>query len=233
MIKSKKGNSEPREQIEAGLHVARCFQMIEIGTVDWEYKGQPKSTPKVRLSFELPNEMRTFDEDKGEQPMVIDKEYSLYMVNKANLRKDLEAWRGKAFTEQEADDFDITNLLGIPCMLTIQHRTAKNGNDYANIVAIAPLMKGMECPKQINPTIEFNYSDKFDTEFVASLPDFIKNVMRETPEYKDRVGALHSIEEEKKMDATMDKIIGSEDSNDLPFIITILLSVGSIASMLV
>lgn len=48
--------------------------------------------------MELPTELRVFSEKKGEQPLVIDKEYTLSMAEKSNLRKDLKLWRGKEFT---------------------------------------------------------------------------------------------------------------------------------------
>ena len=80
-------NSTKKEIVPSGTHIARCYSMIHIGTVEWEYNGEQKFSNKVRLTFELPNEMREFS---GEQkPMVISKEYTLTMHEKSNLRKDI------------------------------------------------------------------------------------------------------------------------------------------------
>lgn len=222
MIKSKSGGSTQRELIPQGMHVARCYSMVHVGTVQWEYLGEVKHTDKVRITWELPNLTKVFKEENGEQPFVISKEYTLSMNEKANLRKDLENWRAKGFTEQEADDFDITKLLGVPCTLNIVHREAKNGNIYDNIGMVNPLMQGTECPPQVNPSVEFNYDDKFDLNWLRDQPDFIKDMIKGTPEYKGRIAELESMEQGNKMDAQMDDAIkhdanvgSSEDS--LPF----------------
>src|SRR5688572_24954203 len=87
------------ELVPAGNHIARCFQMIEIGTMTEEVMGKPKKLYKVRVTWELPAEQKVFDEAKGSQPFSISKKYTLSMHEKSNMRKDLESWRGKGFTE--------------------------------------------------------------------------------------------------------------------------------------
>jgi len=174
--------STPREIIPAGNHVARCYSMIQIGTVVDEWMGKTKEVPKVRIGWELPMELRTFDENKGPQPMVLSREYNLYLYEKANLRKDLESWRGKAFTEEEVKAFDITKLMGVSCMVNVIHAT-KDGKTYANISGITPMPKGMNCPPQINPAFILSY-DSWDVEKFNTLPDFIKAKMVTSVEYK-------------------------------------------------
>lgn len=177
--------SKPREIIPAGNYVARCYSMIHIGTVEEDYMGEIKHLNKVRVTWELPLETRVFDEAKGEQPMVISKEYTLSMHEKSNLRKDLENWRGKTFTEEQAAHFDITKLLGIPCMLSIIHKTSKTSQStYAIISGIAAMPKGVECPLQHNETFEFNYEDKFDENVLNAMPDFIKDKIKSSAEYR-------------------------------------------------
>ncbi len=235
MIKAKVGGGQPRELIPSGSHIARCYEMIHIGTVKEMYMGEEKMINKIRISFELPNEMRVFNEEKGEQPMVTSREFTLSMHEKSNLRGLLQNWRGKAFTEQEADDFDVTTLLGVPCMLSVVHVEAKNGNTYANIGGISGVPKGIPVADQINPTVEFNYEEKFNTDFIDQLPSFIKDKIMASLEYKGRMAELSQEETKKKvveLDNEMDTAtIGDQD--DLPFIITALLGVGSIVSMLV
>ena len=114
-----------RELIPAGNYIARCYQMIEIGTVEEIIIGEKKTLRKVRIGWELPDELRVFNPEKGEQPCVISQEFTLSMNEKANLRKMLASWRGKDFTEDEARCFDISKLLGVPCMLNIIHKPSK------------------------------------------------------------------------------------------------------------
>lgn len=181
-----------RELTPAGTFAARCYSMVHIGTVTETILNEVKTMNKVRITWELPTETRVFDEQKGEQPMVISKEYTLSMHEKANLRKDLESWRGKGFTEEQAENFDITKLLGIPCMLSIIHKISKSGSEYATISSIATLPKGMECPEQINKTFEFNYDDKFSEDVVESFPDFIKDKIKKSDEYRMKVNPIES-----------------------------------------
>lgn len=187
-ITAKKGEAFEKELIEAGNYVARCYKMVEIGTVEEEFLGVKKQMHKVRIGWELPTELKTFNPEKGEQPCVIDKEYTLSLADKANLRKDLQSWRGKAFSDEEAEAFDITKLLGVPCMLNIIHVQGKKDptKTYQAIGSVSPMPKGLVCPPQINDTFVFDY-ENFDDEKFNSLPDFIKEQIVKTPEYKEAI----------------------------------------------
>jgi hypothetical protein len=174
-----------RELIPAGNYVARCYSMIHIGTVETDYMGETTLQNKCNITWELPEEKRVFKEENGEQPMVISQEFTLSMADKANLRKILESWRGKGFTEDEAKSFDITKLLGIPCMLSIIHKVSKKGSEYAMISSIAAMPKGMKCPDQINPSFIFNFEDNFNEKALESFPDFIKDKIKSSLEFKN------------------------------------------------
>ena len=77
---------------------------------------------------------------------MLTKKYTLSLGEQANLRKDLESWRGKPFSAEElAGGFDLEHLYGINCLLGIQHEQNADGTKtYANITAILPPQKGME-----------------------------------------------------------------------------------------
>ncbi len=211
-ITAKKGEGFERELIPAGNYVARCYKMIEIGTIPTEYIGETKMLHKVRIGWELPTELKVFNPEKGEQPCVIDKEYTLSLGEKANLRKDLQSWRGKAFTESEAEAFDITNLLGKPCMLNIIHVQGKKDatKTYQAIGSVSPMPKGLSCPDQINPTFVFDF-ENFDAEKLNSLPDFIKDTIKTSEEYKAIDNPIHD------ESFAMTSNIKEEEHDDLPF----------------
>ena len=200
-----------REIIPSGNYVARCYSMVHVGTVEEDYMGESKVQNKARITWELPTEMRVFKEENGEQPMVISKEYTLSMHEKSNLRRDLESWRGKGFTEEEARNFDVTKLLGIPCMINIIHRTSKGGTEYATISTISPLPKGLTCPKQINPTFEFNFDEKFDETALDQFPDFIKDKIKSSMEYKKLMNEWVDLPESESQGTD------NEPEDDLPF----------------
>jgi hypothetical protein len=204
MILAEQEQTTPREIVPSGNHIARCYSMIELGTVTSEYMGEEKSLKKVRVSWELPFKKKVFDSDKGEQPFSVHKEYTLSMYEKANLRKDLESWRGQGFTEEQAKSFDISKLIGKPCMLNVIHRDSKKGNKYAVISSITPIPDGMNCPDQINATFELSYSEWSDAKF-QSLPEWIRKEMEGTPEFQSVISGGGEV----KQDVT--------SSDDLPF----------------
>jgi hypothetical protein len=200
-------NSQPKELIPAGNYIARCYQMIQIGHVKEVILGEVKTLNKVRIGWELPTETKEFTTGKGEQPFVISEEYTLSMHEKSNLRKVLASWRGKDFSVEEAGSFDITKLLGVPCMLNIIHRPGKSDPSrmYQKIGSVSPLAKGIVCPPQVNKTTVLQY-DNFDHNLFASLPDFIKDKIKNSEEFI-------------KMQSPNQEVFLNNDSDpdDLPF----------------
>lgn len=208
-INAKAKQEFERELIPAGNYVARCYKMIEIGTIPNEFQGVEKMTHKVRIGWELPTELKVFKEENGEQPIVIDKEYTLSLSEKGNLRRDLKSWRGKDFTPQEADNFDITKLLGVPCMLNIIHVLGKKDASkmYQAIGSISPMPKGFVCPEQINPTYIFEF-DNFDKAKFEALPEWIREQIETSNEYKK----LQGLEiKEIEVKGAVDKYLEAKD----------------------
>jgi len=204
MIIAEAKENKTFELVPSGNHIARCYSMVHIGTLEEEFQGEKKNLNKVRITWELPTETKVFNPEKGEQPYSISKEYTLSLHEKSTLRKDLESWRGKGFTEDEAKAFDIAKLLGKPCMLNVIHKTSKSGNGYAAISSISSVPKGMICPEQVNPNFEFSYSEFSQAKF-DSMPDWLKDKMKLTPEYRKATEATVSVEP------------GSDVDDDLPF----------------
>jgi hypothetical protein len=177
-------SGQQRQLIESGNYIARCYQMIHIGTVSEVILGQQKILNKVRIGWELPTELKVFKEENGEQPCVISKEFTLSMNEKATLRKTLASWRGKDFSEDEAKCFDVTKLLGKPCMLNIIQKPSKDGTKlYNEIAGVTPLPKGFECPPQINENLLWDY-DTANMNVFEKLPDFLKDKIKESLEWQ-------------------------------------------------
>ena len=184
IIATNKGGGNNIEPIPTGNYPARCYSMIHIGTVEENILGTIKIINKVRITWELPTELKVFKEENGEQPIVISKEFTLSMHEKSTLRNYLKNWRGKDFTEEEANAFDITKLIGVPCMLNITHKKSKDGQrTYAEIGSISTMPKGFECPPQINESFIFTY-ENFNENNFNKLPEFIRLKMITSEEYK-------------------------------------------------
>ena len=115
-----------------GLQQAVCCDIVDMGMID----GQWGAKHMVQLRW-LSSELN----EKGE-PFLIVKRYTCSLHKKSSLRPALEAWRGRAFTEDELRGFDLEKLLGINCQIQIVHEK-KGDTTYANVQAIVPLGKGM------------------------------------------------------------------------------------------
>ena len=194
-----KNAGKKRELAPQGNHVAICYKMIELGTITDTFKGEEVTRHRVTLSWELSNEFIDFDGVKS--PISVSKEFTLSMHEKAILRKMLESWRGKAFTKDEAKSFDITKLMGVPCMVNVLHATSGAGNQYENVSSITPLPKGMEIPTQFNDSFEFSI-DGYDQAKFDTFPDFIKDKINGSAEMQARqVDQGQSIEETQEDDS--------------------------------
>jgi hypothetical protein len=217
-------NSQPRELIPAGNYFGRCYQMIEIGTVKETILGVEKILHKVRIGWELPSELKVFKEENGPQPRVISKEFTLSMHEKAALRIVLKSWRGKDFTEEEAKSFDITKLIGVPCMINIIHKPSKTDPTkiYEEISGITGVPKEMVAaiPAQINKSFVLSYDD-FDTQLFETLPDFIKDKMKTSAEYitlmQPEVIQLHEDNKQAPVRDAKGNVLEVEPIDDLPF----------------
>lgn len=125
------------EPIPTGMQQAVCARVCDIGTHQGDYKGKTTYAHKIVIIWEL-SEAKTEGQFKGE-PFQISKFYTLSLGKKANLRNDLDSWRGKKFTEDELQDgFDLERLIGVNCFLNIIE-----GEGKFKIQAITPLAKGM------------------------------------------------------------------------------------------
>lgn len=141
--------NKPRKLIPAGTHIGILTQCIHLGMQDNGYG--PKD--RVRLGFEIPSERVTYTDNNGaekDSPAMIGGEYTLTLgtaKKPSKLRKLLENWRGRAFTDMEAKSFDMAILLGKVCMVGVVH-TERNGNMYADVSGV------MACPKGVATSLK-------------------------------------------------------------------------------
>jgi hypothetical protein len=166
----------------AGTHVAILLSVIDLGTQEITFQGEKKEARKVRFTWELPFEKDTFGDDPTERPYTASKEYTLSMHEKSTMRKDLEAWRGKPFTDQEILQFDEKKILGRPCTVTIIH-TEKGEKKFANITAVANIPKGTQVPEVHGATFSYNTKDGNNTIY-HSLPEWLQQKIAKSPEFQ-------------------------------------------------
>jgi hypothetical protein len=218
IIATDNGSGKDFQKAPEGTHIARCVQMIQLGTIEKLINGKKAITNEVRLTWELPNELEVFDEAKGKEPFLISESYTLSTSQKANLRKVIDAWRGKPLTDEEAKEFDITVLLGKPCMINVGYKKSTNGKEYANITSVMALPKGTSVPDQITPTKLLSFAE-FDWNLFESLSKYVKDRIANSLEYGQLMADKVARESANagKTHAAPQAIAPATNDEDLPF----------------
>jgi len=116
-----------------GLWAAVCVDVQDLGLQAGPYGAKHK----VRLVWQLD----VFDAEHDRRYDVA-RVYTLSLHERAALRKDLESWRGKKFTEKELDGFDLEKLLGVSAQLQVAQNLSDDGTTYANVLTVLPPTKG-------------------------------------------------------------------------------------------
>ena len=216
IIAQQTNNGGGGQTVPAGTHVARCYQIIHIGTIVDTYQGEEKLVNKVRLVFELPLELADFG--KGEQPFSIGRDFTLSMHEKSGLRAFVQSWLGKSMSDSEASKFDIGTLLGKEAMVSVMHRTANTGRTYADLKGASPLAKGMTCPPQVNAAFLLDYdSQDFDLRF-KMLPEWLQNKVSSSAEFSQRLDkAADQMNKAKNMLEQSGLVQSTDDTDDMPF----------------
>lgn len=172
MIAKSEGNSNIK-RLEDGVYTAISSMLIDMGIQKSEKYG--KSSRKFIIVWNIENE---FVEVNGEKlPRVMNKEYTMSLGEKSNLRKDLQAWRGKQFTPEELDGFNLYNILNKGCQLQILN-TESNGKTYTNIVSIMALPKGMQV-NTLDKTVVFDTYDEATWNSYAEIPNWMQERIKQ------------------------------------------------------
>jgi hypothetical protein len=175
------------ERTPPGMHLARCYRIIDLGTQKSEYMGQVKYLRKIMVGWEIHG---TRDDGSAilmndGRPFAIFKNYTLSWSEKANLRLDLQSWRGQPFSTEEMRRFDLKNVLGVWCMLNIIERQGQNGKTYSNVNGITPvpaMIKKNGLPAAVNQNEIFNLSEP-DMNLFNGFSDHLKAKIQASPEW--------------------------------------------------
>jgi hypothetical protein len=175
----------PHPEMQA---VSSCVDVIDMGEKVEAFEGNPeKLVHKVVLGY------RTGETNEAGECIDVFTEFTLSMNEKAKLRKHLEAWRGKPYSEDAIEQgVPLHKLVGQPALLSIAHKTSKKGRTYAVIASISPVPKGLAVPSF--PAYErAEYWEERKAEYAKGAA-----------EYRKRIGAER-------------KAAPAEPSDDLPF----------------
>lgn|SRR5690606_8749346 len=156
----------------AGSHIAVCNLVADCGMQPGSQQ-YPAPKRKIYVRFEIPAERVEYEKDgqQVEGPLTIGSFYTASMNEKATLRKHLEGWRGKKFTDEEAAAFDVSALLGKACMLNVVE-SESGGKTYSNIAGIGSMPKGVPAPQAENPLLY--YDSESDQAAFDALPKWLR-----------------------------------------------------------
>lgn len=174
---ARKPEGKDIDPIEAGPHQAICIRYYDLGTHYQEIFDT--SSRKVMIMWEIPDSR--IEVEGKDLPRAISREYTLSLHKKANLRTDLESWRGKTFSEPELEGFNLDKVLGTNCMLNIIHKTNDKGT-FANVTGVMPLMKNMEKKEPENPLVYFSFDDA-EIEIPKDTPQWIEDKIKTSEEW--------------------------------------------------
>ena len=128
-----KKNKTEFEPAPEGLHSAVCCDVVDKGLVKNNFGGE---SYKVQIRWELE------ELDSRQKPFMAINTYTLSLHEKSRLRPMLEAWRGRKFSEEELDGFDLEKLIGANCQVQIIHNPKTDGSVGAFVQAVVPAARG-------------------------------------------------------------------------------------------
>lgn len=190
------------EQAPTGTFAARCIRVIELGTQTSQYGTKRKTI----LTWELPTELM----DNG-KPFIISRFYTASLNEKAILRQDLEAWRGKTFTEQELAGFDQRQILGKPCLITTIEEEGKT-----KVKSVSALLKGVEVPPQVNESLFYDV-DAHDESAFAKLSSKIQDMIKSSKEWQERHAPKAQVVASGSQASHQAAGFGDNDGDEIPF----------------
>lgn len=151
----------------AASHSVRavCWAVVDCGAQTWWFEERPRKVREVRLSFELIDDARP-NGDRG----VIEQRYAYSFWPNANLKRDIEAWLGRALTRAEREGgFDLAGLIGLNARLDMIQRGRWRGVTGVN-ASLGPAY-----PPNRPPLFVWLENARFDVGAFHRLPDRLKD----------------------------------------------------------
>lgn len=206
------------KRVPAGVFIGRCYSLIDLGTQLSSGQYGEKMQHKIRIGWELFGDddegaPLTVDVDGRDMPMTISKSYTVSLHEKSGLRKDLAAWRGRDFTDEEAKAFDVSKLVGAYCMVNVT-TSETNGKTYSNVAGLTPLPGALKNakPAPVHEHVLFDL-DEPDMKVFATFHEKLQDAIKRSPEW-----ARYSKTVGNQWDNTPQPGIGfADDGSDIPF----------------
>ena len=127
----KRGGGE-RQLVDEGDHAGVCVDIVDLGLQSTKFGD------KHRLTFVYATEGKLVGGDFDGQNMLLFATHTNTSSPQGNLRPFIESWSGESMTDDQIEALEISDLVGQPATLTVEHNEDGTGNTYANIGKIGP-----------------------------------------------------------------------------------------------
>ena len=117
--------------LDTGVYNARCDLIADLGMRETSFGDKHK----IYIRFVVPSEV-VEKEDGTTFQMSVGSQFTASLNKKANLRKMLEAWRGRPFTDEELKGFELTKLLNAPATVVVGSYTDREGRERPKIESV-------------------------------------------------------------------------------------------------
>lgn len=164
---------------QPGTFPALCCSLIDLGTQTTVYEGKSTTAKKILIGFEIADPDNRRDDGTAH---IVRKRFTASLHPKAALRPFLEGWRGRPFTPEELQRFDLKSILGQPCLVSLVQQE-KAGKSFTNVQGAVRLPRGFAAPVGTVPLVSFDL-DAPDWDVFAGFHERLRDQIALSPEYQ-------------------------------------------------
>lgn len=173
------------EPCPPGVYAACLVRLIDKGSRQESYQGGPMTWKrKLLMGFEICDDETRMADGK---PFMVYREFTFSMHEKGALRPFIAGWRGSAFTDQEAREFDFSKLVNAFALANIIHKTRTDGTIRAELQSVSKLPRGMTPAARVNEPILFD-CDRPDIVILDKLGRRTVEAIENSPEFRAAMG---------------------------------------------
>ena len=183
-LKSSNKGGETIPPIPAGSKPAVCYSLVDLGHQWDEFEGKGKWTEKVYIGFEIPSHRITIEVDGVEKdmPRVLSRIFTNSIHPKSNLGPMLVNWRGKEFTPEEEELFDLTKVIGVTALLSV---IIKEDGKHNKITGIGKPIDGSPKLTPEVPTVLYSMNDDgtANHDIPDGIPEWVVKIIKKSHEF--------------------------------------------------
>jgi hypothetical protein len=195
-------SSEGHKGLEPGIYNARCDLIADLGMQETDFGIKPK----IYIRFAVPDQVLE-DQDGNKFQMSIGRSVTASLSKKSNLRKMLEGWRGKPFTDEELKAFEITKLLNAPATLVVATFVTPSGEERSKIENV------LRCKAEVGTLLRTPaaYSAESSNKELEDAPEWIRTAIQ--------AGQKGGTDEEAELELQRqhEAACAATDEDDIPF----------------